>query len=115
MEQQKYNGWTNYATWRVNLEWVDDDAYWDWWEATTDDHPIREGKSKKMTKGDREHYAHALAEHIKEHCTQHIDDNSPDEFCHGITMAFLDDVNWYEIAWGIVDLWAESLETEAHE
>jgi hypothetical protein len=23
-EQQKYNGWSNYATWRVNLELIDD-------------------------------------------------------------------------------------------
>lgn len=27
MEQEKYQGWTNYATWRINLELWDDDSW----------------------------------------------------------------------------------------
>jgi hypothetical protein len=69
MEKQTYNGWTNYATWRVNLEFFDDGAS----EYCTDADSCRE-------------YVESVIE----------------EQASGIALdyalAFLADVNWYEIA-----------------
>lgn len=81
-ENEKYNGWSNYATWRVNLEMVDgimpDDG-----EIFTD--------------------VHALSEYIKDSCEdylKYIDDETkvPNNLCYDYAMSFLSDVNWYEIA-----------------
>ena len=68
MTDNKYNGWTNYATWRVNLELFDgSEGPWD------------------------HHSAKEFAEEIIYQTT--------DE-CLGrdYALAFLSEVNWYEIA-----------------
>jgi len=68
MEKQTYNGWTNYATWRVNLEMFDgSDSYW----------------SAEL--------ARDLVEGI-------IIDSTPEGVARDYAMAFLADVNWNEIA-----------------
>jgi hypothetical protein len=64
----KYNGWTNYATWRVNLE-IFDGSEWPW------DH----------------HSAKKFAEEF-------ICQTSNEGLARDYALAFLADVNWYEIA-----------------
>lgn len=64
----KYNGWTNYATWRINLEWF--------------------YGAEPM--GDADY----LSEYVKE-C---LEQNCDNETTLSYAMAFLSDVNWYEIA-----------------
>jgi hypothetical protein len=64
----KYNGWTNYATWRVNLEMFDgSESYW-------------------------------TAESAKEFVEYLIEDSTPEGVARDYAMAFLSDVNWHEIA-----------------
>lgn len=71
MTDTKYNGWTNYATWRVNLEIFDG---MDFDHYPTDDE-LRE-------------YAETV---INEDATYN-------SLAHSYAMAFLSDVNWSEIA-----------------
>ena len=64
----KYNGWTNYATWRVNLE------IFDGFEGTLSADTARE-----------------IAE-------EYIDGSSTEGFARDYARAFISDVNWHEIA-----------------
>jgi len=68
-EQEKYNGWTNYATWRINLEVFD---------------------GMESCRG-------MTAESCKELVEQHIESQSS-HLALSYAMAFLSDVNWHEIA-----------------
>ena len=64
----KYNGWTNYATWRVNLEMFDgSDCYW------------------------TETSAREFVEEI-------IIESTPEGIARDYALAFISDVNWHEIA-----------------
>lgn len=70
-----YNGWTNYATWRVNLEMFDG----------------FDGAS------DNDLDAYDLGQHLREIALETIGEQAK-----GLALdyaeAFLDDVNWYQIA-----------------
>lgn len=84
MSQNTYNGFTNYATWRVNLEMFDgfDPADWnDDWQ----DNPTARAD---------------MADWMKETAIQLIEKDCSDKggFALGYALAFLDDVNWFEIA-----------------
>jgi hypothetical protein len=75
MSDKTYNGWTNYATWRVNLEMFDgkdfaSDGDWDAYDLGQD---LRNGTLDMIAE-----QATGLAQDYAE--------------------AFLADVNWYEIA-----------------
>jgi len=65
----KYNGWTNYATWRVNLE-IFDGGNWDRYSA--DD--------------------------LKEFVEDQIYAMTGSGIARDYALAFLSDVNWHEIA-----------------
>ena len=68
MNDTKYNGWTNYATWRVNLEMFDgSDQFW-------------------------------TADSAKEFVEEIIIDSTPEGVARDYALAFISDVNWYEIA-----------------
>lgn len=71
--ENKYNGWTNYATWRVNLEMF------------SDLHSDMEGEF--TTADECEDYAKML-----------IDNGSSEGFALDYALAFLREVNWQEIA-----------------
>tara|TARA_R100000656_G_scaffold57956_1_gene45277 strand:+ start:183 stop:428 length:246 start_codon:yes stop_codon:yes gene_type:complete len=71
MEDNKYNGWTNYATWRVNLEMFDGD------------YEILEGYNADKLK------------ELVEEMLEHDNDNT---ITLSYALAFISDVNWYEIA-----------------
>lgn len=72
----KYNGWTNYATWRVNLEMFDGQPA-EWIDAGTDAYDL--GQSLRDT----------ALEYMAEQASGLALDYAE---------AFLADVNWYEIA-----------------
>ena len=64
----KYNGWTNYATWRVNLEMFDgSDSYY-------------------------------TEEGAREFVEEIIYETTDEGIARDYALAFLSDVNWYEIA-----------------
>jgi hypothetical protein len=69
MEDNTYNGWTNYATWRVNLEFFDDGA--------------------------AEHYQDAQS--CREYVESVIEDQAQG-IALDYALAFLSEVNWHEIA-----------------
>jgi len=63
-----YNGWTNYATWRVNLEMFDgSEQYW-------------------------------TAESARDFVEEIIIESTPEGVARDYALAFISDVNWYEIA-----------------
>lgn len=80
--ENRYNGWTNYATWRVNLEIIDGINVRDLWprEVRDDD-------------------AYSLSKQLEEYAEEVVSGYGQVE---GLAMdyarAFLSDVNWYEIA-----------------
>ena len=69
MTNNTYNGWTNYATWRVNLEMFDGGEFSDY--------------SPNM---------------LREFAEEMIEQSSDAGLARDYAMAFLSDVNWYEIA-----------------
>jgi hypothetical protein len=89
MSDTKYNGWTNYATWRVNLEMFDG---FNWVEAFGNPDP-------DLT--DVYELSLALKDYAEEVITNGEIVNS--NLAVDYALAFLNDVNWYEIAEHLVN------------
>ena len=85
-----YNGWTNYATWRVNLEMFD--GY----------DPYDCGHDSSVT-------AYDLGLSLKEMAeeTLHEEIGSAEGLAFSYAMAFLADVNWTAIAQHMIDNYSE--------
>ena len=82
MTDKTYNGWTNYATWRVGLEIFDGL------------NPIEDWGLEGETLTESE-----LAELLQEHAEEVIFEGSEKRnFADSYAEAFLSEVNWYEIA-----------------
>ena len=77
----KHNGWTNYATWRVNLEMFDGLELGDITFAT--DATID--------------YAYEIGQECKAYVEATLEE-SGQGLCYDYALAFISDVNWYEIA-----------------
>jgi hypothetical protein len=92
--QNTYNGWTNYATWRVNLEIIDGIDARDMWprEVRDDD-------------------AYSLSKQLEEYAEEVVSGYGQVE---GLAMdyarAFLSGVNWYEIAEHLLDAIRDEVE-----
>ena len=85
--EKKHNGWTNYATWRVNLE-------------VFDGMDIREMFESEVEEGD----AYSLSKALKNYAESIIDEDGTREgLAVDYALAFLSDVNWYEIAEHMLD------------
>jgi hypothetical protein len=84
--ESRYNGWTNYATWRVNLEIFDDINALDMWprEVRTDD-------------------AYGLGKQLEEYADEVVTGAAPEGLAADYARAFLSDVNWQEIAEHLLD------------
>lgn len=92
----KFNGWTNYATWRINLELIDDER---WNEYLEEEHwDEDEGQLIK----DDDDVLYELAEAMKEDVNEYLfcmEPKSPHEsLIYDFASVFLEDVSWYEIA-----------------
>lgn len=86
MNDTKHNGWTNYATWRVNLEMFDGINPSDYWV---------------MDAADIED---TLPEALKEWAETIITDYKTEtNLAQDYALAFLSEVNWYEIAKHMID------------
>jgi hypothetical protein len=87
-----YNGWTNYATWRVNLEIFDgiDPSEMGW---------------HKLDKWD---FADALREQAKDIIELDVREGLALDYAR----AFLADVNWHEIADAMRDAFADDFATD---
>jgi hypothetical protein len=75
-----YNGWTNYATWRVNLEIFDG--------LTLED----------LNTVEVEPYE--VSQVLKDYATELVSGN---DLATDYALAFMSDVNWYEIAEHIIE------------
>jgi hypothetical protein len=88
MEKQTYNGWTNYATWRVNLEMFNGCNLTDYgWQ--------------KLDK-------HDLAQEMKEYAEEFIALESGKGLVRDYALAFLNYVNWHEIAEQMIEDYSET-------
>jgi len=81
MTNNTYNGWTNYATWRINLEIFDGF------------NPVEDWGLERETLTESE-----LAELLKEHAEELVSQTAPEGLALDYAEAFLSDVNWHEIA-----------------
>jgi hypothetical protein len=92
MTDKTYNGWTNYETWRVNLE------VFDGMEASDFDGA-----------DDAEVDIYAFSKQLEEYADEVIfsgiryDERAPSSLMEDYARAFLQAVNWYEIAKHMVD------------
>jgi len=87
----KYNGWTNYATWRVNLEIFDGFDPREHFILADDDNSWQED----------------LAENLKAFAEEMICSPTNNGLCQDYAMVFLSEVNWYEIAQHLIADYAE--------
>jgi len=97
MTDKTYNGWTNYATWRVKLELFD---YADPRDFSTRFHPDE---------------AYNLGHDLKEYAENLIYENGGGNgnLAVDYALAFLSDVNWHEIAEHLIEYYlAENEVTE---
>ena len=89
MKNEKYNGWSNYATWRVKLEIVEGSEY-----------------SEMVFDS-----IYELSEHIKDDVEGYITGEGGYgegvNFAVNYALAFLSDVNWYEIAESVAENYPE--------
>lgn len=81
----KYNGWTNYATWRVNLECFDESFdpfdYWDDFDSI-----------------DAYEFSKRLKQNVEDLLFSEDSKGFVETTKDSYARAFLSDVNWYEIA-----------------
>lgn len=85
MGDQEHNGWANYATWRVQLEYFAD-------------------RDLQFFTGGRLYGFIELCELLKEHMETLIEETTePYGVARGFALAFIDDVRWPEIANHLVD------------
>ena len=84
MSDTKYNGWTNYATWRINLEVFDGMTLEDMNTVEVDPYEVSQ-------------YLKDYAEEII-FLDSHIGGKSPSSLLEDYARAFLQEVNYYEIA-----------------
>ena len=87
MNDKTYNGWTNYATWRVNLEIFDGLETSEMFDLTLDAWDL----------------GHVLQDHAEEVVDMSIRDPEAPSIAQDYALAFLADVNWYEIAKHMID------------
>jgi len=86
MANTTYNGWTNYETWRINLEIFDsvDLSYFGFDEESIEPYDLKDILQE---------YAEEL---VFLDCR--LDERRPSSLMEDYARAFLSDVNWYEIA-----------------
>lgn len=79
MSDNTYNGWTNYATWRVNLE-------------------IFDGMTARDVTGCGLPVVSELKDALREYAEEIIEQTSSEGLARDYALAFLSDVDWWSIA-----------------
>jgi hypothetical protein len=92
MSDTKYNGWTNYATWRVNLEIFDGLEQSEVFDLSF---PL-------------EQLRHVLQDYVQGHIYEA--GGGDGNIAVDYALAFLSDVNWYEIAKHMIEDYKEEIE-----
>ena len=96
MTDTKYNGWTNYETWRVKLELFDDLDMKDEFDNNEPDFDV------SMI------CPHTFADVLKDRAELYIENSSPEGLARDYALAFLQAVNWYEIATHLIKDYEEA-------
>ena len=89
MKPENYNGWTNYATWRVNLEIFDGMDFEDF----------------NTMADDAYQFGQDLSDYAEEIVLCDIDRQS---LAASYALAFLNDVNWTEIASSMIETYKDN-------
>ena len=89
-EDKTYNGWTNYETWRVNLELFGGQI------ALTDLLPIADSEPKSYFSS-AEFYS-VVMDACKDYAEQLIEESSQEGLARDYAFAFLSEVAWRDIA-----------------
>jgi hypothetical protein len=100
MNDNKYNGWTNYATWRVNLEIFEGFNPVEYYSKADLSDAYRLGES-----------LHEYAEQILFECG----DCGEDSLAASYARAFMSDVNWVEIASAMIETYKDEQAEEENE
>jgi hypothetical protein len=119
MDHKEYNGWHNYATWRVALEMFDNRGN------TKDllDGVLHEYSIKSYSLGERRKGSCAYHDDLKavtEWCQTYVEDyfhqiaQSDNDLLLHFSLAFLDDVYWREIATHFLDELIDELQWESN-
>jgi hypothetical protein len=87
-ENKTYNGWTNYATWRIMLEIFDGGDFTDLVSGSQDQYDL----------------ANILREYVEEIVGMNADQNG---LAYSYALSFLSDVNYYEIAESLIQSHSE--------
>jgi hypothetical protein len=84
------NGWTNYATWRVNLEIFDGFNPREYWQGAFED-------------------AYDLSKNLADYAEELLANEATNDqsLVYSYAMAFIADVNWYEIAEHMIKEYSE--------
>ena len=93
MKNTEHNGWTNYETWRVNLELIDD-IDTDYWTDLIED----ERGSDMLV--------YNLGQEIKGYVEEALESNN--ENATSYSLAFINQVNWREIASHVLETYKEN-------
>jgi hypothetical protein len=101
MTDKTYNGWTNYATWRVNLEIFDGHQL--------SDFPFDQGASDDAELIDPYELSQALQNYVEDYIYEA--GGGENNIAVSYALAFLSDVNWYEIAGHMI---ADAIEDSSH-
>ena len=99
MSDNTYNGWTNYETWRLNLEWFDGMDCRDWGGITTG----------ALSISDVYDIAQAMKDHVEDSIRSQYD-MVADSRVVDYALAFVGEVNWREIADHMIDAYASATE-----
>lgn len=95
MSDNTYNGWTNYATWRVNLEIIDLD--YDYFNEMLEE----------MEGVDEADIQYTMTKEVEEYVEAIMDANDPGDdmsnLIRSYANAFLADVSYYEIAKHLIE------------
>ena len=83
MNDNKYNGWTNYATWRINLEIFDGLDVADFNNMADD--------------------AYEFGEYLKDYAIEIVTDGCDNNLAESYARAFMSEVNWTEIATSMIE------------
>lgn len=107
-----YNGWTNYATWRVNLELLD--GY-----ETSIESNIEEFtefvENGEISNENRMDLIYNLSKELESVVEEIMNSYDTDSIVRSYADAFVSDVNWYEIAEHKFDDMAERIIELANE
>ena len=92
MSNTTYNGWTNYATWRVMLEVFDGLEFAEMFDLEQEPYDLSK---------DLQNYAEELIE-------MSVSDPHAPSLAKDYAFAFLNEVNWHEIAKHVIDDYAQA-------